>query len=215
MAITSSSCPTGGVIPAGLWQTRDEDKSKNLGARALGRMIRHVNADRVLLTIVPAPVTPVEAEVDWEVVEQSIGFAFPDDYRWLVETYGLGQFNGFLWILHPSTANPNLRVQTHLEFARRIYTEVPRDAIAPPDELIPWGSTDNGDVCYWLTNGEIWSSDRWTIGVNEARGPDWDTSDLNVVAWLEAVLSGSKRVSVFPEDFASSAPSFQPFQLVE
>ena len=147
--------------------------------------------------------------VDWEDWERSVGFSPPADYKRLIDAYGLGRFDGFLWVLHPSTANSNLRLDVaQIESARHILRN---DSFGSNHELVPWASTDNGDVAYWVTNAAPDDPDAWAVAVNEARGPDWSVSDLTTIPWLEAVLSGRLKVDVFPDDFPSNKPVFEPF----
>jgi hypothetical protein len=160
-----------------------------------------------LLDLIPAP-TSGGVAIDWIAVERGLGLRLPPDYKHIVETYGLGLFDGFLWILHPTTPNSNLRLDKQIEATRWALVEV-SDAFAQPNELTAWARTENGDTCYWLNRDHSDDPDHWQIAVNESRGPDWEVFDLTTSGWLEAVLSGRLRTPLFPEDFPSASPTFR------
>ena len=48
--------------------------------------------------------------MDWPEVERRLGTRLPADYKLLIASYGEGSFDDFIWVLHPTTINPNLRV---------------------------------------------------------------------------------------------------------
>ncbi|HEU0131006.1 MAG TPA: hypothetical protein VFQ85_08455 [Mycobacteriales bacterium] len=135
----------------------------------------------------------------------------PADYRALVDTYGPGTFDEFLWVLQPSAANPNL----DLERQRTVRIDALREVAAsgepvpyPVDTLLPWAVTDNGDVCYWLTSGTA-DAGTWPVVVNGARGPEWVSFTGSATAFLAAVLAGELVVAVFPDDFPSERPEYR------
>lgn len=77
-------------------------------------------------------------------------------------------------------------------------------------ELLACAATDNGDVCYWLRTGAE-HADRWTIVVNEPRGPRWAGYDGGLVEFLAAALTGRHTVDVFPVDLPSNGATFGPY----
>jgi hypothetical protein len=161
---------------------------------------------RRLVRLVPPP-EEISSEIDWLEVERGLHSRLPRDYKTLIENYGVGQFDGFIWILHPTTSNRHLRLDVQIELHRQILQNV-NETFARPNELTAWAITDNGDTCFWLNRGNSVDPDQWSVVVNEGRGPEWDVTDLPTCAWLEAVLSGRLRVRVFPEDFPSASPTF-------
>lgn len=66
----------------------------------LGETGDAVAAQDDLLRLVP-PLDDVDADVDvdWAQIEDAPGVELPGDYKWLVERYGPGSFNDFLYIL--------------------------------------------------------------------------------------------------------------------
>jgi len=97
-----------------------------------------------------------------------LGFSLPVDYRALVETYGEDSFDDFLWLLHPTSPNPNLNLISELRTQRDALANDP-DGVGPrPEDLVPWADTDNGDVCYWRFDSHRRLGN--SVIVNEARG---------------------------------------------
>ena len=114
--------------------------------------------------------------VDWDAAP-----ALPDDYRALVERYGSGSFAG-LGLLVPG--HPN----RFLDLLRQI--EPQRDALRtietpyPPDELLPWGIDENGNVAWWRMRED------WPVVANEARGHEWLRHDGTATELIAGVLAG-------------------------
>ena len=68
-----------------------------------------------------------------------------------------------------------------------------------PGGLYPWGSTDNGDWLYWLTNGE---PDSWrVIGFSNS---GWAEFSGTMTEFLVAVLSRQIQFDLFPDEFPST-----------
>ncbi len=168
-----------------------------------------------LEALIPPP-GPELPEPDWIGLEERLGVRLPFDYKRLVRTYGQGSFDGFLWVLQPSAANQNLDLElqrvVRVDALRTLLSmgeAVPYGLGPGQEELLPWAFTDNGDVCFWVTSGSA-DPDQWRVAINEARGPLWETFDGSASAFLVAVLSGAVHIGVFPDDFPSEAPAFEP-----
>jgi hypothetical protein len=138
-------------------------------------------------------------------------FRLPGDYRLLVDRYGVGAFDDFMWLLHRTTSTPHLRLDKQIKDSRG-GLEYVNETFARPSELIALAITDNGDICYWLSRGRPGEPDSWPIAVNESRGSEWEQSDFSTIAWLEAVLSGRLKLRIFPEDFPSEKPTFKAWR---
>ena len=132
--------------------------------------------------------------IDWAAAP-----ALPDDYRALAERYGSGSFAG-MGLLVPGHPNRFLDLLRQVEPQRDALraTETPY----PPDELLPWGIDENGNVAWWLMR------DDWPVVANEARGREWLRHDGGVVSFLAGVLDGR----VDPGFLAMRGePPFAPF----
>lgn len=166
-------------------------------------------------------VAPPEAtgeRIDWPAVRERIGVDLPSDYRALVEAYGAGALDGFLWIYSPFADNPYVNVLDEavreLGALRAIRAgggtdEVPYQVEdVRQSELLPWGGTDNGDICFWHRVKP--DPESWTIAIHESRGPDWFTYDGNATDFLVGVLTRSISCYIFPDDFPDETHSFRP-----
>jgi hypothetical protein len=165
-----------------------------------------------LVSICPPPFRPAP-DVNWEEVEAAVGGPLPSDYKWLVEHYGLGRFDRFVFIFQPGTAVPGAELQyeqAQSSWGLNYLREAGEDLPYAPEELAIAGATDNGDCIYWLRSSE--DPDQWPIVVNEARGPKWDRYEGGIVEFIVAVLTRAISVSMFPEMFFAGVPEFTPVE---
>ncbi len=162
-----------------------------------------------LVELTPPQDTATSA-LDWAAVEAALELSLPDDYKALVQRYGSGAFDDFIWLLSPGASE-------HLDLLRQ--RQVRLDALQalrddgepmPYDisALLPWAITDNGDVLYWVVNKEL-TANQWPVTVNESRGPTWVEFDGAATQCLLSLLTGSFRLTIFPDDFPSTEPGFR------
>ncbi|MDW5327413.1 SMI1/KNR4 family protein [Plantactinospora sp. KLBMP9567] len=166
-----------------------------------------------LRRVAPAQTGRTGADVDWPGVEDRLGLRLPDDYKWLVETYGPGSFDDFLRVFQPGYPQQVLDLEHQRERTNWAMDYLRERGHAIPyenDELLAVARSDNGDTAYWVLRPSN-EPNKWTIALNEGRGPKWDTFDGGIVAWLAAILSKRVRMDVFPRDFPSRRPKFHVF----
>lgn len=171
-----------------------------------------MTAQEELLRLVPPP-ADVAVHIEWGQVEDDLGVALPDDYKWLAEQYGPGSFDEFLSILHPSSPFYPTRLVEAAERAAEILDQLHasgREKIPyETNDLLAVGKTDNGDTIYWVTDPQD-TPNAWKVVANGARNTKWPRFDGGIVEFLVAVLSGAARIDVFPRDFPSARPLFKP-----
>ncbi len=137
----------------------------------------------------------------------------PSDYRRLIETYGVGCFDEFLWIYGDVEDNPNLDLRTRSAAARSDLAEHGSPSFRArlaalgisSDELMKWGATDNGDWLMWVTAG---SPDSWPTLILEVRQRDLLLVPRTSTGVILDLLTGELTTSIFPDDFPSGRPSF-------
>jgi len=170
-----------------------------------------------LTAVLPPSRGAAPPRIDWPDVERAFGAVLPDDYKELVGVYGAGSFDDFLWVLQPAHENPNIDLVTQrsvrLDAMRTLVRQwggtVPHSLDDNRPGILPWAFTDNGDVCYWLC--EPWEKPgNWRVTVNESRGSRWEVFDGSATEFLLAVFTRARRSQIFPEDFPSEDPAFQP-----
>lgn len=166
-----------------------------------------------LRRIAPPPAEP-PAAVDWNAARSALGVGLPPDYTALVDEWGAGTFDDFIAVFAPGHENPHVELVHEAEgwlSALEAQVEDGEDLPFPPrlapGGLLAWGVSGNGDPCFLHMRSE--DPARWTVAVQEARGPDWHVFEGGVVDFLVAVLEGRERVSVFPEDVPSENPAFR------
>src|SRR5260370_38300862 len=115
-----------------------------------------------------------------------------------METYGEGSFEDFLWLLHPTSPNPNLNLISELRAQREALALDVEGVGPPPEDLVPWAGTDNGDAVYWKFDSQrrLGSSGI----VNEARGGAWPGYALSATEGMVGVLTARIRVPASPDE---------------
>jgi hypothetical protein len=131
-----------------------------------------------------APPQQPPSPVDWSQIE------VPEDYKALVARYGAANIRG-LQLLVPGHENKFLDLLRQIEPQRWALTYLTEHSGVqhpyPPEKLLPWGIDENGNVVWWVMDGD------WPVVANEARGDDWYRYEGGAVDFLTDVLSG--RVS--------------------
>ena len=141
----------------------------------------------------------------------------PSEYTDFIGKYGTGNICEFLTVLSPAAANPHMNLTARgamlLRSLRECRTTVGQDRSIPvfPERggLLPWGVTDNGDVCYWRTQSP--NPDLWPIVVNDGRGSMWEEFPGTMTEFLHALLSCEFESDILTdEDFPPAEPYFSP-----
>lgn len=167
-----------------------------------------------LIREVAAPKNPVATgPLAWGEIEARLGCALPDDYKEYIETFGLGCLDGFLYVFSPFSENRNLnlfaQVETRLAALRELKASS-RDEVQYPlfpetGGLLPWGASDNGDVLFWLTEGQ---ANEWGVVINAGRDARCEEYAGGMAYVLSQLLSGAAVSKIFPVDFPSNQPAF-------
>ncbi|MGK5678143.1 SMI1/KNR4 family protein [Actinoplanes sp. URMC 104] len=170
-----------------------------------------------LQRLVPPPPRGDRPSPDWAEVSARLGTEVPADYVELVETYGGGQFDDYLYLLTPFAANDSYDMVREAWVRAEAFELLwsgsePRPPFldTPGQRLLPWASGENGEFCYWLVTPGV-EPDRWPVVVNAGRGPEWEHFELGCAAFLLAVLR--RRVDseiLMDEDFPADPHSFRP-----
>ncbi|MEU6824339.1 hypothetical protein ABZ921_27220 [Streptomyces atriruber] len=139
--------------------------------------------------------------------------AIPPDHQALNRLYGVGCFDEFLWIYGCGAANRNLDIGERSREMQNILRgkEVAdlRAHLEPygvgPEDLVQWGTTDNGDALMWIPAGD---PEQWDSILISAGQLFFATSSKSSAGVLLDLLTGTLRINFFPEDFPSGTPEF-------
>lgn len=146
-----------------------------------------------LLAIVPPPARRVAPPPIPEGAPR-----LPADHLALIDAYGLGSFVGFLSI-HPSAWVATEGAPWSAS-ERGLHTSHPASYPYPfhpdPGGLLVFGTTDNGDRLYYLTEGE---PDAWKVVLWESRGDEHLVIEGGVTTFLRRWLTRELDVTVFPD----------------
>ena len=184
-------------------------------------MAAGVGGDLGELRAMVAPPRGVIARSDWADVQVALGVELPTDYRCLVDEFGGGYIDEYLYLLEPQRRNPyydlgeagSERVEA-LEYLWDRGEKRPEELVGTGARVYPWATTDNGEVLYWLMKPES-PPDDWTVMVNEARGPEWERFDVGCLEFLTGVLSGRITSEILSSLFPTSPHSFERIPALE
>jgi hypothetical protein len=151
-----------------------------------------------LLKTVRPPDRPVctDSDEDWKRAEERLGHPFPSDYRALVHAYGSGAFDDWLRLLNPFTRNPHMNLFRQGEQDRKINADLLRNdcfderfaSLVVEGRLLLWADTIDGDVIYWVTDGD---PESWPVIMALVRSPDWYRFEFGSVEFLLRLVSRS------------------------
>ena len=172
-----------------------------------------------LKAVLQPPAKPADTSGDetWEEVEKELGTRLPEDYKSFVDSFGTGSINHYIVVFNPFSSNQfvNLikRCRDDSEGLGRLRDEFPQqylhDLFPSSGGLLPFASTDNGEVLYWKTDGP---PDQWTVVVYESRGPKYCCFDGSMTDFLVALLTRSTDCEVLPQSFPNEPLSFAPMK---
>ncbi|MFJ3205885.1 SMI1/KNR4 family protein [Streptomyces sp. NPDC086989] len=146
-----------------------------------------------LLEISPAPSQP--RHKDWGEAERTLAVGLPGDYKELIGVYGGSCWDDYLYVLEPDCPNKHYDLlnwaKYQFEDLEDLWTveKKPTELEIEGSLLIPWATTDNGEVLYWLVLPGR-EPDEWAVMVNEARGPRWEHFSVSCTQFLASALTG-------------------------
>jgi hypothetical protein len=155
-----------------------------------------------------APLQGAARPRDWGDVARELRIQLPADYRELIDTYGGGCFDNYLWLLEPDCQKRPYDLLSSVEERDESFKmlweegeEKPAQLLeVPENRLIPWASTDNGEFIYWLALAGA-HPDSWTVMVNEARGAWWEHFEVGCAEFLVSLLTGEIRSEILSTSF--------------
>jgi hypothetical protein len=168
-----------------------------------------------LVNEIKPPKNPSEtpAQGGWVPVEKRIGTLLPDDYKEFIELYGSGCIDKFLWVFNPFSLNENLNLERQLSIQARVLADlklygevIPYKTFPDKGGILPFGVTENGDVLFWRTEG---MPNDWSVVVNDARAPAWNSFELSMTQFLAELLQRKLVCSIFPNDFPGPSAVFE------
>lgn len=167
-----------------------------------------------LSEILPIP-TCVEKTHEWNRIEAEMKVVFPEDYKKMIDIYGGGGINEFLWILSPFTKCKNLNMIEKYQEMKNAYFQMkalfpdllPFDFYDGKQGLFPWGITDNGDELYWY-----FCETGNKLVVFESRYSSYQEFEMNVTDFLSCLLQKKITCDAFPLDFVMDNNYYEGIQ---
>jgi len=165
-----------------------------------------------LIKAIPPPAAPFEAYIGpWQPFEAALGTLLPQDYKDLVRLYGSGRLMGFFGICVPVSRSPNLRLLSSFQAVTnmfRLMDELTYPLWPAAGGLLPFGSSDNGDEFFWLSEG---APADWRVVIWD-RGMDvFETLDCDLTDFIAGVATGENIPRAFPEDMLPCDCLFEPY----
>ena len=148
----------------------------------------------------------------WEQYQNECNYGFPPDYKYLLNLYGTGGINNFLWILTPFEGNEEINIlkraktmRVSLNYMKTMFPGKYNYSIFPDEGgLLPWGYTDNGDELYYKDG---------SIVVFGSRYSDFYEYRMGVVEFIYKLLMREIICDAFPDDFIIGTPEYNSIKL--
>ncbi len=176
-----------------------------------------------LLESAPPPSRPVYSGTPtaWNAVECMLGSSLPSDYKWLIETYGSGDFCDLLLVLSPFAPSGGLNLVSQVNPILEHYRfggagRCPFVTFPDAGGLLPVAQDTNGGDLFWLTEG---APDDWHL-VHFDWGGGWQYArySMGLVEFLVRWIDGHMPESFFgvgtDPRIVRRDPVFCPFGVV-
>jgi SMI1-KNR4 cell-wall len=164
-----------------------------------------------LIRAMPPPLIPFGTfRGPWRPVEEELGTFLPQDYKDYVRIYGRGYLFQYLGVSVPRSLNPNVRLERNVRmfgpgFAQ--FEDPPYPIWPRPGGLLPFGSTDNGENLYWLTQGP---PETWRIAVWDGDIDSCEVFNCDMTDFLAGLATGEILPMQFPDDLLPCDRLFKP-----
>ena len=126
-------------------------------------------------------------------MEARLGTRLPTDFKQLAEIFGYGAFDGFLTLYLPESDVLGMDLVEHAEylagFAARSGTSLwePYGIHPALGGLLEWGSSEQADQFYWLTEGD--DPDLWPVLASEDIPDSWTRFDGTAAEFVFRMLT--------------------------
>jgi SMI1-KNR4 cell-wall len=155
--------------------------------------------EQLLLITAPPPSSAVNpgAPDGWHAVERQLGRELPDDYKWLINTYGSGDFCDVLVVLNPFAPQGWMNILSQLgPISERYQFGGPFNRAFPcfPEVggLLPLAQVTSGGYLFWLTRGR---PDEWQLVLFDY--DDYELYPMGLVKFLAQWIAGRMPESFF------------------
>jgi hypothetical protein len=166
--------------------------------------------------LIPPPANPGEtgSSKAWEKLEARLGLSLPDDYKSLIDTYGMGSFGGLITVYNPFAHIEEFNLlyvldtlhqadrQTQLLRGSGWTAVTPFELYPAPGGLLPWGCAATfGDTFFWKVSGPPQS---WETIFYHLRSGEYEVWKMSITEFIAGILSGKVKSVLLPEDSIST-----------
>lgn len=166
--------------------------------------------------LIQPPSKPIENDNlgEWDKVETALKIELPKDYKDYINIFGTGCIANLIWVFNPFSKNPHLNLQIQIKeqleaiavLQEQFNENCPYKIYPEKGGLLPWGLTDNGDVMFWLTDGE---PDFWKTVIHESRGSKYEKHEDTMTSFLSNLILGITVSEIITNDLIDSDAKFK------
>ena len=177
----------------------------------------------ILIKLEPPPANPLARGTPerWRQVESNLGFRLPNDYKGLIDAYGVGHWVNFLEIMTPFAQWQHAQAPDFFAWARKRLEgldegqkfrpgfSAPFVRHPAPSGLFPFAYDDDSGTLCWQVSGQ---PDSWRIVcLDKKMSERFDRFDMSLTGFLVGLLNGE----ILPRTFSSKIfpirrPAFRP-----
>lgn len=160
----------------------------------------------------PPPSGGVGGEPRWEAVEAALGLPIPRDFKLLVEAYGDGGMGDFIWLLHPASGSPALRMVGTVKGMDEDYAwlreghpaDFPLPSLPEQGSFLPWALTDNGNYLGWIVEGQ--DPEAWPVAVLDDEHGHPERFAMPLGPFVLGLATGTVMPTMFPPTVFDDLP---------
>lgn len=138
----------------------------------------------------PEPLIERPDSQQWKMARPA-NVSFPDDYKEFLERFGTGVIFDFIFIWNPFSKVEGMNFEAestrHRSFLKEHKAVTPDLFVHWPENLLPFGKTENGDTLFWVMEGR---PNEWEVAVSNYSPELW-YSRFGMVDFLAGILSDS------------------------
>lgn len=160
---------------------------------------------------------PAAPQTDWQSIQSALGFAVPPDYTELIDNFGAGMFNYYLYVFGPDERTPVSLRNDGLYWDEEFKSKwaLHPENVPPPLQgrdvtVIHWGETEDTVHLFWIAEAGTPPA-QWQVAAYTGEGRKWEFFEQSSVEVLLSYFRRDLASSLLPLFDEGDQIAFTPF----